>query len=161
MEINIIPFVPEEKSLFYSDSEKNQELECIGHLRGDFGRGGNEFWHKWFEHKNCLKTEEFRDEFDLIINLLRKNGLLKDRSSMAEYCFAHRDAQIPGAWPSEVYGFRVNTGGYSYFIRCFPYDGDYNFYVYCYRRGQEHRQDVANGRPNQHTVPKRWNKSHR
>ena len=33
--------------MFYSDGPA--EDRCIGHLRGDFGKSGDEFWHSWFE----------------------------------------------------------------------------------------------------------------
>ena len=45
--------IKEEKDLIYSDENETRELGCIGHLRGDFGRSGNDFYHKWFPHK-CL-----------------------------------------------------------------------------------------------------------
>lgn len=153
MQFVIVPLMPEEKPLFYSDSAKEQS--CIGHLRGDFGRNGREFWSTWWEHQSNLKTQEFKDEFDTFINSLRKQGILKDRSSMAEYCFAHTDAKIPGAWHSDVFGFRVDTEKHRYFIRCFPHVGDYNFYVYCYRRGQERQQETAQGEHNQPAAPRK------
>lgn len=34
----------EEKDLIYSDENETRELGCIGHLRGDFGRSGNDFY---------------------------------------------------------------------------------------------------------------------
>lgn len=123
---------PEETNLLYSKPGKDQEPNCIGHLRGDFGRGGKEFWHTWFEHQSDLKTPEFKAEFDALINYLRKLGLLKDRYSMAQYCHKHREARLRNAGYSEVYGFRVNTAKHRYYVRCFPSFGDYNFYVYCY-----------------------------
>ena len=36
----------EEKDLIYSDENETRELGCIGHLRGDFGRSGNDFYKK-------------------------------------------------------------------------------------------------------------------
>ena len=97
MELIIRPFAPDESALFYSNGEKDKELGCIGHLRGDFGSGGKEFWSTWWEHQSELKTQEFKDEFDVFINSLRKQGLLKDRLSMADYCCQHSEAKIPGA----------------------------------------------------------------
>ena len=59
----------EEKDLIYSDVNETRELGCIGHLRGDFGRSGNDFYHKWFPHK-CfdLKDDKFTIIFDAIVN---------------------------------------------------------------------------------------------
>ena len=31
-------------------------------------------------------------------------------------------------------GFMVKTKQYVYMLRCTPVKGDYNFYIYCYRR---------------------------
>ncbi|SHN86450.1 hypothetical protein SAMN02745215_04631 [Desulfitobacterium chlororespirans DSM 11544] len=137
----ITPFAPEESVLFYSDPEKDRERGCIGHLRGDFGSGGKEFWSTWWEHQCELITQEFKDEFDVFINYLRKQGLLKDRLSMADYCYRRPEAKIPGMRHSDDYGFCVNTDRYQFFVRCFPHSGDYNFYVYCYQR-QPKKQEV-------------------
>lgn len=141
MEFTIKPFAPEESTLFYTDSEKEQKFKCVGHLRGDFGSGGNEFWSTWWEHQSKLKTQEFKDEFDDFINSLRKQGLLKDRRNMEDYCDKHPEAKMPGTWHSDVYGFCVKTNSYRYFIRCSPCPGDYNFYVYCYQNQPELLQE--------------------
>ena len=47
----------DEKDLIYSDENETRELGCIGHLRGDFGRSGNDFYHKWFPHK-CFDLKD-------------------------------------------------------------------------------------------------------
>jgi hypothetical protein len=140
---------PEEAALFYSNAEKGQEFSCIGHLRGDFGRGGKEFWSTWWEHQGDLKTQAFKDEFDVLVNSLRKQGILKDRDSMAEFCHAHPEARIPGAWHPDVYGFRVDTGRHRYYIRCFPHGGDYNFYIYCYINEKERLCEQTQNEPMQ------------
>lgn len=153
MEFTFRPFAPEERTLFYSDSEK--ELGYIGHLRGDFGSGGKEFWSTWCEHQSELKTQEFKNEFDDFINSLRKQGLLKDRRSMADYCYQHPEAKILGAWHSDVYGFCVNTDRHRYFVRCFPHQGDYNFYVYCYQKRLECLQEKPEARQSTLPAPKK------
>ena len=35
--------------LYYSGS--NQENRCIGHIRGDFGKSGDEYWATFWEHE--------------------------------------------------------------------------------------------------------------
>lgn len=146
MEANLSAFAPEESGLFYSGKEMDGKLGCIGHLRGDFGRSGKEFWSTWWEHQSELKTQEFRDEFNMIINSLRKQGLLKDRDSMADYCCQHPEARMPGAWHFDVYGFCVNTVRHRYFVRCFPHPENYNFYVYCYKKQPERSQEKPEAR---------------
>ena len=59
---------PDESFLFYSNEERDRELGCVGHLRGDFGRSGNEFWTTRWEHLSELKTQDFREKLDLFVN---------------------------------------------------------------------------------------------
>ena len=55
----------EEKELIYSDENEMRELGCIGHLRGDFGRHGSDFYSQWFPHKcHDLKDDKFKIIFD-------------------------------------------------------------------------------------------------
>ncbi len=138
---------PDESLLFYSNEERDKEFGCIGHLRGDFGHSGKEFWTTWWDHVSELKTQDFRDAFDRCVNDLREQGLLKDRGSMKAYCNQYPEAMIKGAWDLNVYGFRAQFGQYRLYVRCFPYRGDYNFYIYCYsnvkqrihEKGEDHR----------------------
>ncbi len=151
MEYEIQAAAPEEADFFYSNPEMDKELGCIGHLRGDFGQSGKAFWTSWWEHQSDLKTDAFKEEFDNLINSLRENGILKDMHSMAEYCFAHPEARIPGSRLPETYGFRAVTDKYRYFFRCFPHKGDNNFYIYTYQdkalrqleRAKEERRSIA------------------
>ncbi len=67
-----------------------------------------------------MKTQDFRGKLDLFVNGLREQGLLKDRHSMAEYCYAHPEARLKGAWHGDVYGFQTKAGQYRFYVRCFP-----------------------------------------
>ena len=108
---------------------------CIGHLRGDFGSGGNEFFTSWFDHRRDLKTDQFKNELDEVINALRSEeyGLLKSRTDMSQYAKSRPDSAFEGSYTTE-YGFRADTEKYAFLIRCNPTRGDYNFYCYCYVR---------------------------
>jgi hypothetical protein len=53
---------------------------------------------------------------------------------------------MKGAWNPYLYGFRVCTKNYRYYIRCFPHTGDYNFYIYCYRRENERQHEMESGK---------------
>ena len=45
-EFHIRPARPDEAGLFYAQhSSEDERLGAIGHVRMDFGRSGNEFWH--------------------------------------------------------------------------------------------------------------------
>jgi len=123
----------EEKDLFFSNRDENKELGCIGHLRGDFGGGGREFWTTWFPHEcNELNDEKFKTIFDAIINKLREPcGILFDRESMRAYCRTQTQSNISDPY-RQRWGFRILTQDYALYLRCLPTPGDYNFYCYCY-----------------------------
>ena len=121
----------ENKELYFSDSSKDAERGCVGHLRIDFGRDGDEFWTSWFDHQENLKTEEFKQEFDDVINELRKT-VLSNFNEMSSVCSLHRDCSVEGS-----YCFKVETDRYEYYLRCIPSAGSYNAYCYCYDKEQQ------------------------
>ena len=136
MDLSIRPIKPEEISFSYTQSQNdNIESGCIGFLRGDFDTSGKGFYTTWEDKVKFLKTDEFKREFDDVINSLRfgYGELLKDRSSLSAYCHNNPDGVIEGNYTKE-YGFRVDTDEHSYILRCNPTKGDYNFYVYAYDR---------------------------
>ena len=48
-QFHIRPARPEEAGLFYTPHpEEDKRLGTVGHVRMDFGRSGNEFWHTWW-----------------------------------------------------------------------------------------------------------------
>ena len=123
--------IPDSAALYYSGSEA--EARCIGHLRGDFGSGGTEFWTNWFPHVAAHRSDEaFRDEFSSLCKTLRRN-LLKSRVFMQKYLREHDSLMLEsGIFMSR--GYMVVTEHFEYYIRCQPQPGDYNFYVYAYVR---------------------------
>lgn len=136
MDLSIRPIKPEEIPFSYTQSQNDYvESGCIGFLRGDFDTSGKGFYTTWEDKVKFLKTDEFKREFDDVINSLRfgYGELLKDRSSLSAYCQNNPDGVIEGNYTKE-YGFRVDTDEHSYILRCNPTKGDYNFYVYAYDR---------------------------
>ncbi len=136
MDLSIRTIKPEEIPFSYTQSQNdNIESGCIGFLRGDFDTSGKGFYSTWEDKVKFLKTDEFKREFDDVINSLRfgYGELLKDRSSLSAYCHNNPDGVIEGNYTKE-YGFRVDTDEHSYILRCNPTKGDYNFYVYAYDR---------------------------
>lgn len=119
----------EEDMFFTSDV---QDQACIGHLRGDFGRG-TEFWTSWWDRHEDLKDQDFKCELDDVVNALRKDGPLKDLPSMQRFCREHSQAQMSPRSGSEYYGLRVDTAQHRYYLRFCPMRGNYNFYIYCYK----------------------------
>ncbi len=126
------PASPSESELFYAlPPEKDEELGAVGHVRIDFGRSGDEFWHTWWPRgPEALNTPKFQYELGLVIDDLRK-GVLKDLPSMRRYCDGSRGA-IEGGVCCQNYGFTLESDRYIYRLRCNPVQGDYQAYLTCF-----------------------------
>ena len=117
--------------LYYSNSDA--ENCCIGHLRGDFGSGGTEFWTGWFPHAAADRNDKpFQDEFSSLVQTLRRS-VLKNRVFMQKYLREHDSLMLESGIITSR-GYMVTTEQYEYYIRCQPQPGDYNFYIYAYVR---------------------------
>lgn len=130
------PAQPNEAALFFTrDQAQDRELACIGHLRLDFGHHGREFWTTWWPHNNDeLNVQPFKEEFDDLVNALRKDGPLQNFSAMSRYCAAN-DAGALG--DSGSYGYIAESERYRYCLRFIPRQGDYNGYIYAYDKQQQ------------------------
>lgn len=116
---------------YYSNSDA--ENRCIGHLRGDFGSGGKEFWTGWFPHAAADHNDKpFQDEFSSLVQTLRRS-VLKNRVYMQKYLREHDSLMLESGIITSR-GYMVTTEQYEYYIRCQPQPGDYNFYIYAYVR---------------------------
>lgn len=138
MEMTFRPAVKQERNYTYSQSQQiSMQTGCIGHLCGDMDTDGNGFFTSWDDFRSDLKTQEFKDEFDGVINALRFDeefgGVLKNRSSLSAYCMNHIESSFAGSYCHE-YAFRADTEKYAYLIRLNPNKGSYNLYCYCYVR---------------------------
>lgn len=136
MKLEIKALQPEERLYVYSQSQQlRAQTGSIGHLRGDFGKSGCEFFCTWEDHIKSYRLDTFGDEFDRFINALRFDTVndrpFAGRNALRLYCKAHPESGFKGNY-SEEYGFRVDKGQYSFLLRCNPMVGDYNFYVFCY-----------------------------
>ncbi len=129
----------DEEMLSFSGSPQDQA--CIGHLRGDFGRG-TEFWTTWWDHQTELKGQEFIGELGDLVNALRENGPLQNLRAMEQFCREHASARMSPRAGSEYFGFRVDTTQHCYYLRFFPQRGNYNFYIYCYQTDKLERADT-------------------
>ena len=137
MKLEIRPMTRAEQKYSYTQSQQIAgQTGCIGHLRADMDTDGKGFFSSWDNHRGDLKTQEFKDEFDEVLNALRFDeqygGILKNRSSLAAYCNWHPESVIAG--DNHSFGFRADTEQYSYMLRVNPHKGEYNLYCYCYRR---------------------------
>ena len=92
---------------------KSADPTRIGHLRGDFGRTGEEFWTTWFDCHAELKTDAFRNEFNRLVNQLReRDNLLADYRSMA--ALAPQNGTKLESRPNE-YGLVIQTDAHEYY----------------------------------------------
>ena len=111
---------------------------CIGHLRGDFGSTGNEFFTSWFDHMPQLNHAAFRQNCICCGGPAQCGRLVVEPGRHAQPCRSGRVCD-------DSYGFYAETPNYEYCLRCTPRRGEYNFYLYCYdkqaqREHREHRE---------------------
>ena len=85
--LSVIPGSEGNKGYYYSDSDR--EYCCVGHIRGDFGENGDEYWATFWEHEGINAAGEgCKEELTALVNTLRKN-LLKSRKAMRKYLQQH------------------------------------------------------------------------
>lgn len=121
----------EDKYTFSNSMQISMQCGLIGHLRADMDSDGNGFFSSWEDYRKELKTDEFKDEFDKVINSLREEGdILYNRKSLAKYCYSSPQAKMNNE--QNYYGVRVDTQKYAYLCRLNPNKGEYNLYCYCY-----------------------------
>ena len=146
MELSIKPMTEAERMYCYSQSS---QIKCqtgnIGYLRADMDTNGQGFFSTWNDFQKDLKTDEFKTEFDEVINQLRDSGFLKNRTALENYCFAHPEAAFGSDFRD--FGVRVDTEKHSYMMRLNPNKGEYNLYCYCYRKDwlDRHMKEAERG----------------
>lgn len=123
-----------EKYTFRQSNQLYQQTGCIGYLRADLGSSGKKFHSTWNDTCSFFKTDEFKKEFDDVINVLRleeKYGkMLGDRVNLSKYC--HDNAKQYSGEDKQYFGVRVDTDNHTYLLRLNPRQGEYNLYCYCY-----------------------------
>ena len=123
----------EDKYTFRQSGQISSQTGLIGYLRADMDTDGNGFYSSWNDFSEDLKTDEFKQELDAVINSLREEGdILSNRSALANYC--HSNPQSKMTVERNSYGVRINTEKHAYLLRLNPNKGEYNLYCYCYRR---------------------------
>lgn len=112
-QFHIRPARPEEAGLFYTPHpEEDKRLGTVGHVRMDFGRSGNEFWHTWWPRgPEELNSPAFKAELQQIVGKLRED-VLKSRFAMERFCYDH-GGKIDGGYVQN-YGYIVETERYRY-----------------------------------------------
>lgn len=156
------PASPDEAGLFYSEDKLDEALGTVGHLRMDFGHGGKEFWHTWWPHnEDRFNTPEFKEVLQRFVDHLRQAGLLKNLGAMDAYCWQHGGAITEDR---RSYGYIAETENYRFCLRCTPFPGEYQGYLYCFdlRQQEMYRQEhpvvgrvtFASGEQREFTDPK-------
>ena len=131
---------------FRQSSQISSQTGLIGYLRADMDTDGNGFFSSWNDYRKDLKTDEFKQEFDEVINSLREEGdILHNRKDLAYYCYTNPQSKMPTE--QDYYGVRVDTDKYAYLLRLNPNKGEYNLYCYCYVKDwlNGHMKDAAKG----------------
>ena len=144
-QFHIRPARPEEAGLFYTPHpEEDKRLGTVGHVRMDFGRSGNEFWHTWWPRgPEELNSPIFKAELQEVVDTLRES-VLKNRFAMERFCYEH-GGKISGGYVQN-YGYIVETEHYRYCLRCNPSPGDHNCYCTAYDLDVQ-RQNMARDKP--------------
>lgn len=127
----VVPAPKDEHRYCFAHDNPLVQQACVGHLRGYFESTEGPYNTRWFDQNSLLNSAAFATEFDNIVNALRENGLLSDLRTMNARCNRFPDAVIKTQWRKEM-AFRVETDQRTYFLRCIPSKGDYNFYFFCY-----------------------------
>ena len=150
MKMTFRPATPAERLYTYDQKSLiESRTGCIGHLRGDMGKGGDEFYATWTDHRGDLKTPEFQSELDEVINALRFDesygSVLDSRTALKRFCRQFPESSFGGE--SQDYGFQADTEQFSYLLRLNPGQGVYNLYCYCYRRDwlEQHMKNAERG----------------
>ncbi len=149
MQTQLKPWTGSERLYFYPQSAQIVgQTGQIGRLRIDFGRQGNEFYSTWEDSRLSLKSDKFRQQFDDIINDLRFGDGGRPLAGRKELTGFLRDKQaaiLPedGEW----HGFRIDSDLYTFLLRCKPSPGDYEAYVWCYKKDwlDEHMANAEKG----------------
>lgn len=138
---------PAERNYTFSQSRQiSMQTGLIGYLRADMDSNGLGFYSSWYDFRKDLKTDEFKAEFDDVINSQRaEGGFLSCRQAMEKYCYEHPESSYGDE--RNHYGVRIDSGNYAYLMRLNPNRGEYNLYCYCYQKEwlDRHLEKTKNG----------------
>lgn len=122
----------------YANEQSSRIAELCGspgYLFGELDKTGSVFLKSWMRNVPSENTPEFKAEFNTVLDMLRFDEryghVIKNRTTMIGFCFAHPDGQLADC---HEYVFRADTRGYAYLVRCTPNAEDNHAYVYPYRR---------------------------
>lgn len=108
----------------------NDSKAMVGYLRADFGQNGYEFYSTFFNKNDDLITDEFRKEFNEVVNTLRAT-ILRDRYSLRSTMTQNPNCKIDTDTGTSS-GVFVETEKFEYAVRLIGDSGNYDFYIHCY-----------------------------
>lgn len=118
MEFEMKAITLAERMYTYAQSQQiSMQTGFIGYLRADLGPTGKEFFSTWNDFRKDLKTDEFKTEFDEVINTLR-DDILKECAALSKYCNTHPENSYGKDALGNIreYGVTVRTDNYAYLI---------------------------------------------
>lgn len=145
MEFVLRPLTEAEEKYTYSQSMQiSTQTGLFAYLRAYMGKNGTEFFSEWFDFRKELKTEDFKKEFNEMIESYRKDGkFLSNRSALTEFCqtlkcFKKDDCS---------FGVRIDSDNYAYLCRLNPNNHEYNLYCFAYEKYwlDRHIHEAENG----------------
>ena len=127
----LLPTEDDIELFFRMNGENAKKYGQIGYFRCHFGSNGKEFQNTWFDIQNDLKIDDFRKEFEYIINFLRFEGdnpAFASRKNLELFYISSpcKDLFDRGR------GYLIRTKKYSYYFRLLPNPGDYDIYCFTY-----------------------------
>ena len=123
---------PEQKYTYRQSTQIAMQCGLVGYLRADMDTNGKGFFSSWNDYRKDLKTDEFKAEFDDMINTYRqKDNFLADRNTLSKFCY--QEALQYGS-DERSFGVRIDSDDYAYLCRLNPHQGEYNLYCYCYKK---------------------------
>lgn len=135
-----------EKYMYRQSQQIYMQTGFVGYLRGDFGSTGKDFFSSWHEFRTSLKTPEFLEDLNSVMNILQEDeGLLNSRDTLNKFCDLHPEWKMKDE--RDYHGVRIDTEEYAYLLRLTPRENDYNVYCYCYKRDwlNRHLANAENG----------------
>lgn len=145
MELVLRPLTEAEEKYTYSQSMQiSTQTGLLGYLRADMGRNGTDFFSDWFDFRKELKTEDFKKEFNKMIESYRKDGeFLSNRSALTEFCQTLKCFKKD----DRSFGVRMDSDNYAYLCRLNPNRSEYNLYCFAYKKDwlDRHMREAENG----------------
>jgi hypothetical protein len=132
MPYELLPAEEAGKHLFFRlEGEAAERHGSIGYMRADFGKTGKEFWTTWFDCQTHLKSFDFKNEFNAVVDSLRNDGPeppFASRDNLAVFCAVKPGRELSARGG----GYTVRTHDYSYCFRCLAKPSDYDIYCFAY-----------------------------